>query len=352
METFKYALVGSPFLKLPKEGEKDLLPLLRVSTSADRVKWLCQPGPFDFKSVGTDFIELRRNGSFSGSGNIGEVRFQIYPSQTHASKALSNNEVHFVPAITDPTCIPAKLERWQAPSHYNLQYVGFRINSRHFKEPEDRKRFVTALDVNEALNVAGIPDWKAEALLPGIPGVADFNTSAQERERSRAELRRRFASDRPKLVYNSNEPIHDAIAKYIARQTSVDLVEKPGFDALVEGVQNGEGDLFLYNWYVKTLNLRRVLYPLFHSKSIPHPNLTRYGNADVEIDQLLDAPIVDPTNNPALNKIYGDVPIFVLYHARRTAAWRNVTGLYGNLTDPECNPKDKLQSVMVRSTEP
>ena len=349
MPEFRYALVGDAVAMQPVQGP----PVWRLSTQADRVKWLCQPGPFVLESADSQGIVLKRNRAFAGRpgstpGNVDCVRFVSFKTQNEAVGALAKGDVHFVSAITDPQCVTiakgAGLCLWQATRRLNLHYLGFRTDMKPFDKRDSRRQLIQSLDVPAALDAAGILEWRANGLLPSVPGDDLYRHEST----NPVSLALRSDVSNARLLYNGIERMDALLAKEIERQIGVRLVSKDGYRQLVEAVQNGEGQMFLYNWYIREDRLARVLAPLCHSKSISHTNLTRYGDADQEIDDLLDNPL-DPLHaKNAVDKILADAPLFVLYHAVRTAAWQcGVKGLNGNLSDPECNPKDKLFGVNI-----
>lgn len=345
MVVFKCAIVGNPIVTKPAHGD----PEWRLATNTDRVKWLIPP--FYYDNSDDEKIVLKRKPNSPPTGNVGEVWFVAFQSQQEAVNALIGGHVHFIPSITDPRLVDrVRKEKLPTtpddpPRNYNLHYLGFRTDLQPFQNHLARRDFVLALDLRAALISAGILTWRADGLLPGYPGDELYQSQAPIPLPT--DLQEAINRIKPRLLCNAHDRIDRAIAEDIKRQQpSIQLCAKNGYRQLVEGVQSGEGHLFLYNWYIKEKNARRVLRPLFHSKSIPDTNLTRYDKADSEIDELLNDPPIAPRN--ALAKIYHDAPVFVLYHAHRTAAWRpNVKGLDNNLTDPECNPEDKLEKVIV-----
>jgi peptide/nickel transport system substrate-binding protein len=353
---FKYGIVGDPIPEQPVEEEPvPNPPVWTVSTNTDRVKWLCQANAYEYEKKNKDdvgkFIQLRKVASFGGK--IERVRFYIFESQKEAVEALIKGKVDFVPALTEPEevrrALGNGLSAWEAPSHYNLHYLGFRTDREPFTDPEYRRRVIKTFAINDSLRAAGVLTWKAAGVLPGFPGDELYHIENPEVDPPNLTGKT--------LLYNEFATIDTTIATTLKGRDRSNLTFRgvKGYGELVKELQHDQDNtnpkyhMFLYNWYVRANDVRRVLFPLFHSRNIPHPNLTRYDKADELIDQLPEPFFARTSEKDALARIYEHTPIFVLYHAHRTAVWREeVQGLQSNLTDPECNPADRLLSVTVK----
>ena len=319
-------------------------------------------GPFEHdRRSGGDIVLKRRphhgpTGRWGAPGNVDSVTFRIFPSQHEAVEALlgqssDTRAVDFFPAISDPEEVLRVVNCdhlfWQDIYGLNIQYLGFVTGRGPFKNKELRKQVVQALDVPRMLTAAGLPEaWEAHGPLP--PRVPGYDPTLVQLPH--ASLR--IASVEPvTLAYNELERVDQALANAVQTQLGtaglvVNLNGQQGYRAVVRAVESGPGGMFLYNWHIKAPHAERILNPLFHRDSTA-TNLTGYDGADTEINAVLSDPDNTQSIRTAVNRVLNDAPMVFLYHAVRTAAWRNnVRNLILRSLDGQ--PQDKLATVEIK----
>jgi len=132
------------------------------------------------------------------------------------------------------------------------------------------------------------------------------------------------------LAFNTRKNLDREVATNIATQ----LGQSPlaiqvipfsafGYADLVDTVRDPQHnvDLFIYSWHVRGPYPERILVPLFHS-DWKASNLTGYGGADRQLDDVLKN---SPNNSQvatAVQKIIQDAPMVFVGHVMRRAAWR------------------------------
>ena len=132
---------------------------------------------------------------------------------------------------------------------------------------------------------------------------------------------------------------------------TVELAGKASFGDVLAAARAREGHMFVSAWNVRGPYPERVLFPLFHSRSLDTTNLTRYRNQ--QVDTLLEEALRLPEGHAqqqayarAQRLIVDDAPVVFLYHAARIAAVsKRVQGLQLNLGSL---PSDKLVRVDLR----
>lgn len=341
LKEFRYALVGDPMLLRPTHNPHGKRPFCLQS---QRIDTLIGPFQYSFpyRKWGRDVLLARTSGFPGFTGNIGTVRFQTFASQQDAIAALIRDEVDFVPSITDPTLLSPPPPDIIVSSEYtppNIHYLGFRTDMPPFNALAARQWILSCLDLDKLLVAGGVQHWAATGLMPpGVTGSAIPRPQPVPGDQAPQNIT---------LLYNESERIDRTIAADIVAQLATagcHVAERKcrGYDELLKAVQKGQGEMFLYNWFVKTDSpALRILDPLFHSSGVAGgTNLTGYHKTAVDND-------IDTGNfSGAVTQILADAPVVVLYHARRRAAWRK--GLVGlTLTAPECYPADQLCGVTI-----
>jgi hypothetical protein len=282
------------------------------------------------------------------AGNIQRVRFIVFPTQADAVSALISTppSVDVVPTITDPIQqdrIPTTVDS-KALHPLNTHYLGFRTDLPPVNSASVRRWIRDRLDIPALLNKAGIPpDWRADTMLPPtVPGAKPLPHGSPGNPPGAIEVT---------LLFNASNPLDANVAVAVkqeaaARGVTVRFPDPPlkTYRELIQAIEEGRGQLFLYNWYIDEPEAERLLEPLFHSRRIGTLNLTRYRDADPQIDALM-ARTTARSARAAANQIAQDTPAIPLYHVERIIAWTGISHFRPIVNTG--NAKDQLVTVTI-----
>jgi peptide/nickel transport system substrate-binding protein len=290
------------------------------------------------------------------------VVFRVFHEPAALVEALVKGEVEFSPNIVDPIYFEkirgtARIGLVPIPA-LNLTHLGFVVDRVPFNDARVRRAIVHALDLPRMTVFLGrgsaIP---ARGPLP--PAVKGYDPVVSQAPHDAAKARELLAKAghgsglTVPLVHHDGYTIHAEVAGAIQAElrrvgVAVRLVGKSSWGDLLSAIRAQESGMFLYSWNVRGPYPERILFPLFHSRSVGTTNLTRYRNA--RLDTLLEEALRLP-EGPAQQAAYAqaqrllveDAPMAFLYHASRMAAVsERVQRLEMNLGSL---PHDKLVNV-------
>jgi peptide/nickel transport system substrate-binding protein len=323
-------------------------------------------GPFRFDSWSKDRLTVVANDRYwGGRPRLDRVVFRFIHEPAAVVEAMARGEVDFSPHVVDPIHFEkirgntgVRLARIPA---LNVTYLGFTVERPPFSDPRVRRAIVQALDIQRMTVFLGrgaaIP---ARGPLP--PAVKGYDPAVgqvpHDPAAARAAIAKAGLGTGPalKLIHHEGFTIHAEVAGAIQNDlrragVAVELVGKASFGDLLAAARAQEGGMFISAWNVRGPYPERILFPLFHSRSVGTTNLTRYRNPN--LDTVLEEALRLP-EGPAQQRAYAqaqsfiveDAPMAFLYHGTRVAAIsQRVQGLEMNLGSL---PHDKLVRVDVR----
>ena len=320
-------------------------------------------GPFKFESWtrGDRLVVSANDRYWRGRPRIDRVVFRFINEPASLVDAMARGEVDFSPHVVDPIhfekirgSVSVSLVRNPA---LNITYLGFDVTQRPFNDPRVRRAIAQALDLERMTAFLGrgavIP--ARGPLAPAVKGHdPTVKQAGYEPLVAKAALAKAgFGGRRVRLIHHEGYTIHAEVAGAIQNDlrragVTVDLVGKASFGDLLSAVRAQEGEMFVSSWNVRGPYPERILFPLFHSRSVPMTNLMHYGNSrlDALLEEALrlpDGPTQRHAYSQAQQLIVDDAPMVFLYHATRIAAVaKRVQGIEVNLGSL---PYDKLISV-------
>jgi peptide/nickel transport system substrate-binding protein len=319
-------------------------------------------GPFKFESWSSDRITLTANEKYwAGRPKIDRVIFHIVSKSEMLLDKLLNGELDFAPVITDPKILEPLREdpavKLVAVPGLNIFYLGMYTDRPPFANPTLRKAVVHAIDSSRLAQILGrgTTETAKGPLPPAMKGYDPEATQAAYDPQAARELLTKagFGARTVRLLFNNSIPFISEQAGAIRSDLShvgvtVELLGKRSFGEVVAAVRAREGDMFLYNWFVRAPYPERILMPLFHSRAVGTSNLTHYQNPNV--DKTLDEAMQLPEGaeqrrlySKIQRTIINDAPMVFLFHWTRMAAHRDrVKGLALKL---DSAPADKLVQV-------
>lgn len=297
-------------------------------------------GPFKFESWTGDRLAVVANDRYwAGRPKLDRVIFRVFNEPSALVEAMVKGEVHFSPSIVDPMYFEkvrgsARVSLVRVPS-LNVTHLGFITDQPPFNDPLVRRAVAHALDLPRMTVFLGrgaaIP---ARGPLP--PAMKGYEPTVSQPPYDPAKGKALLArAGYPSgltvpLVHHEGFTIHAELAGAIRGDlrrigVTVDLAGKPTWGELLSGIRAQNKGLFLSAWNVRGPYPERILFPLFHSRSLGTTNLTRYR--EPKLDTLLEAALRLPegpeqqrTYRQAQQLIVDDCPMVVLYHAVRMAA--------------------------------
>ena len=319
-------------------------------------------GPFVFKSWTPGRIEVTANDRYwGGRPRVDRVVFRVLHEPAALVEAMVKGEVDFSPHVVDPIHFErirgsARISLVRIPA-LNLTYLGFNLSRAPFNDVRIRRAVAHGLD-RARMTVflgrgAAIP-----AKGPLAPAVKGHDPAASQVAYDPAAGKRLlaaagFGSGLPVvLAHHEGIVIHAELAGAIRNDLqrlgiTVELTGKASWSELLSATKSPDVGMFLNAWNVRGPYPERVLFPLFHSRSLGTTNLTRYSNPalDTRLEDALRLPeaLALDAYARAQKIIVDDAPMVFLYHATRVAAVaERVRRLEVNLG---ALPADKLVQV-------
>jgi peptide/nickel transport system substrate-binding protein len=320
-------------------------------------------GPFKFESWSADRIVLVANDKYwAGRPRLDRVVFRIITDGKAIVEGLISGEVDFAPVIAEA----ALLERLRehagitlvAIPGLNINYLGLYTERPPFNDPLVRRAVAQAINVPRLTLFLG-RGMAAPAKGPLPPAMRGHDPAVAQLPHdptaAAAALKKAGAGAlrSVRLIYNGSATLMSEIAGAIQSDLrrvgiAVELEGKQTFGEVVAAARARQGDMFVYNWYVRGPYPDRLLAPLFHSRSTGTSNLTHYSNPAVdrlleEASRLPDGPEQRRMFSQIQKAIVDDAPMVFLYHFTRVAAHaRRVQNLSLKL---DVAPHDKLLKV-------
>jgi peptide/nickel transport system substrate-binding protein len=297
-------------------------------------------GPFKFERWSGDRLSVIANDRYwAGRPRLDRVVFRVFHEPAALVEAMVKGEVDFSPSIVDPMYFEkirgsARVGLVRIPS-LNVTYLGFIVDRPPFNDPRVRRAVAHALDLPRmAVFLGRGAALPARGPLP--PTVKGYEPTVSQASYDPAEgkallARAGHASGLTvPLVHHEGYTIHAEVAGAIRSDLkqiglTVDLVGTPRWGDLLSAIRAQERGMFLSAWNVRGPYPERILFPLFHSRSLRTTSYTRYSNP--KLDSMLEAALRLP-EGPDQQRTYGqvqklivdDAPMVFLYHAVRMAA--------------------------------
>ena len=351
---FKLKYPGFDYLArryLYKLGVVSPAALKRLGTAFARMP--VGTGPFKDPRWTQEQIILSRNAAYwAGIPRANEVHFRFLPDGSEAVERLLTGDVDFVPSLSDPDSIQRVLYdprvRVQVIPGYNVYYLGFHWGKRPFDNPSLRRAVAHGVDVPKtALYGKGAA---AAALGPLPPHMEGYEAAARQASHdphlAKSLLRQAGYEQSPVvLAHFGPASFFRSLALAVERDLAeigltIARREISTWPEFLSAVQQGESDMFLYSWHMRSEDPQGFLRALFHSSNIGITNLTGYSCPDV--DSLLD--LAPPHDFLAVQKkILDDTPMLFLAHWTRVAAYK--TRVKNLRLDLGVLPHDKLVGV-------
>lgn len=322
-------------------------------------------GPFRFAEWLPDKIVVTANDKYwAGRPRIDRVVVRFIPGGRALVDALLAGEVDFAPGIPDPSLFERLRESPRVKlvpvPELNVFYLGFYTERPPFSNPALRRAVAHGLNVPRTGLFLGRGS-AVPAKGPFPPNMKGYDAAVAQASYATEAARKLLSKGgypsglSVGLVYNSavsfNAELAGAIQSDLRRiGIQVQLLGKPSWRDVVTAVQAREGDMFVYGWFVRAPYPERLLFPLFHSRSLGTSNLTHYANP--ALDKMLEEAFRLPEGtrqtgmySKIQKAIVEDAPMVFLYHSIRMAAYAaRVQGLELNLGSL---PHDKLVRVTV-----
>lgn len=320
-------------------------------------------GPFRLSRWTADEIRLAANPDYwGGRPNLSELSFRIIGDSRRTTEQFLAGRLDFLPEVE-----PVYIERiTTTPSTklirvptLSLYYLGLRNDRKPFDDRRVRQAVSGAIDVDRAIlfisRGMGVPAYG-----PLPPGV-DGHEPGARRAPYQPGVARRLLSEagygeglRMSLVFNAGWGFFAELAQAIKADLGkigivVDLDPRPGYKELVAAVRQGQGDLFMYNWFIPSTDPDAWLGPLFQTGSVD--NLTRYSNRQFDAllekaRQALDAPQRLDLYRQAQQLLVDEAPMVFLFHEVRVSAYNTrVVGLELNANG---YPVDRFARIDVQ----
>jgi len=320
-------------------------------------------GPFKFENWLQDRIALTANDRYwAGRPQIDRVVLRFVPEAKAIAEALIRGEVDFAPGIRDPVLLERLREsppvQLQILPGLNISYLGFYSERPPFNNPVLRRAVVHAVNVPRTVLFLG-RGAAVGAKGPLPPAMKAYDPAVTQAPHN-LDVARELLS---MAGYSSGLTVglvHNSAVSFVAELAgaiqsdlrrigiTVNLLAKPSWRDVVMAARAREGDMFQYDWNVRAPYPERLLFPLFHSRSIGSSNLTHYSNPAVdkmleEAFRLPEGPTQEQIYSKIQKMIVEDAPMVFLYHSARVAAYTGrVKGLEINLG---ADPYDKLVKV-------
>jgi peptide/nickel transport system substrate-binding protein len=321
-------------------------------------------GPFKFDSwaPGDRLTVVANDRYWAGRPRLDRVVFRFINEPAAVVEAMVRGEIEFSPHIVDPTLFEkvrssVGVSLVQIPA-LNVTYLGFNVGKPPLNDPRVRKAIVQALDIDRMTVFLG-RGAAVPARGPLSPAVKAYDPAVSQTAHDPAAARAALvkagggAGLALRLIHHEGYTIHHEVAGAIQNDlrrvgVAVELMGKASFGDVLAAVRAQDGDMFVSAWNVRGPYPERVLFPLFHSRSLDTTNLMRYRNPQLdavleEAVRLPDGPVQQRVYSQAQRLIVRDTPAAFLYHGARVAAVnKRVQRLELNLGSL---PHDKLVNV-------
>jgi peptide/nickel transport system substrate-binding protein len=320
-------------------------------------------GPFRFARRTSDEVRLTASPTYwGGRPKLDELAFRVMPEWDRAVEEFVAGRIDFIPEVEpvyhERVIANDKTRLVRIPT-LNTYYAGLRMDRKPFEDVRVRQAVTRAIDL-ERMNLfiargAGVP-----AFGPVPPGADAYDPSLKrsryDPEGARRLLREAGVADglRASLIFNAAwgfvSEIAQAMKTDLARVgINIDLVTVSGYKALVDGVRQGQGDMFIYNWSSILGDAEIFLAPLFGTGS--PDNLTRYTNPRVDALLQQARTSTDAATRLSLYQqtqrlIVEDAAAVFLFHKVRASAYNTrVSGLELNVNS---FPIDRFARIDLR----
>jgi peptide/nickel transport system substrate-binding protein len=321
-------------------------------------------GPFKFESwhPGDRLTVVANDRYWSGRPRLDRVVFRFINEPAAVVEAMGRGEIDFTPHVVDPIHFEKvrnslAVALIQVPA-LNVTYLGFNVGKAPLSDLRVRRAIVQALDIQRMTVFLG-RGAAVPARGPLSPAVKGYDPAVAQAARdpfaAQATLQKAGVGSglMLRLIHHEGYTIHHEVAGAIQNDlgrigVGVELVGKASFGEVLAAARAQEGDMFVSAWNVRGPYPERILFPLFHSRSLGTTNLMRYRNPRLdalleEAPRLADATAQQRAYSQAQRLIVDDTPAAFLYHAARVAAAnKRVRRLEVNLG---ALPHDKLVTV-------
>jgi len=200
----------------------------------------------------------------------------------------------------------------------NMGYLGFNVTMPPFDDPNVRRAFALALDMDKILEVSlkGIAERASGFVPPGIPGhneeLEPLPFDPEQAEQLIAESKYGSVENLPPIVLYSLyslSPAEEATVGMLQQNlgvaVEVQIIEER--EEWLEMRHNREFQIFLTGWQADYIDPQNFLEILFHSQS--EDNDSAYSNA--EVDAALEKAAVERDEEARL-KMYQDIEKMIL----------------------------------------
>ena len=321
-------------------------------------------GPFKFDSwsPGDRLTVVANDRYWAGRPRLDRVVFRFINEPAAVVEAMARGEIHFSPHVVDPihfekirSSVAVALVQIAA---LNVTYLGFNVGKPPLNDVRVRRAIVHALDIDRMTVFLG-RGAAVPARGPLSPAVKAYDPTVSQAGYDPVAAKAALAQAGVgsglvlRLIHHEGFIIHHEVAGAIQNDlrrlgVTVEFVGKASFGDVLAAARAQEGDMFVSAWNVRGPYPERVLFPLFHSRSLDTTNLMRYRNPHLdalleEALRLPDGPAQQRAYSQAQRLIVKDTPAAFLYHAARMAAVnKRVQRLEMN---PGSLPYDKLVNV-------
>ena len=320
-------------------------------------------GPFRFVRWTGDEIRLGAYGEYwGGRPKIDAISFKVIPQSDKAMHEFLAGRLDVIPEVE-----PNHVERIVAnpatrlvrvPT-LSLYYLGFRTDRKPFADVRVRQAVSKAVDVERA--ILFISRGMGLAAFGPIPPGGEAHDVTLKKSQYNPDAARQLLGTagktdlRVSMLYNAGWGFLAELAQAIKADlgkvgVAVDLTPFPTYKELVTAIRQGQGDMFMYNWFTVLPDADVWLGRLFPSKAVD--NLTGYSNA--QVDGLLDQArsVADPVAREALYRriqrlVVDDAPVLPLFHEVRVSA--HSTRVHGLELNAQSFPVDRFARVDLRS---
>ena len=210
-----------------------------------------------------------------------------------------------------------------------FSYLGFNVTMPPFDDPNVRRAFALALDVDKILEVSykGNAERSGSYIPPGIPGhneeLEPLPFDAEQAKQLIAESKYGSVDNLPPIIFydlyslgSAEEAMITMWQQNLGVEIEVQIIEE--LEEWYERGNNREFQLFLSGWYADYIDPQNFLEVLFHSQS--EENHFAYSNP--EVDAALEEAAVELDEGTRL-KTYQDIeklilaelPVVPLYHS-------------------------------------
>jgi peptide/nickel transport system substrate-binding protein len=320
-------------------------------------------GPFRFIKWTGDEIRLGAYGEYwGGRPKIDAISFKVIPQSDKAMHEFLAGRLDVIPEV-EPNhverIIANPATRLVRVPTLSLYYLGFRTDRKPFADVRVRQAVSKAVDVERA--ILFISRGMGLAAFGTIPPGGEAHDVTLKKSQYNPDAARQLLGTagktdlRVSMLYNAGWGFLAELAQAIKADlrkvgVAVDLTPFPNYKELVTAIRQGQGDMFMYNWFTVLPDADVWLGRLFPSKAVD--NLTGYSNA--QVDALLDQArgVADPVVREALYRriqrlVVDDAPVLPLFHEVRVSA--HSTRVQGLELNAQSFPVDRFVHVDLGS---